>query len=268
MESLDYASRSHQEKASWYSPAAEAYVRARPLYPPALIAAVCAAGRLGHDTRVLEIGSGPGTATREFVPIVAEIVCVEPNGDFVALARNVVGGSSKVSFVTENFEHAEVSGSFDAVIAATSFHWISADQGVTRIKGLLRHGGHVILLWNKEPHPIAEQADAVAEAFRLASFPMTGTASSRNEAVKLLASLSAPLADQGFDELLLGHAETQLRYDIETFIALHQSFSPYLALTVTKQERVTDELRRHLPKLIGNNIDTTYVSVGHVFRYG
>jgi hypothetical protein len=72
---ISYSSRDLEQRKNWYSPAAEAYNKARPRYPEALIQQVVEIAQLGADSNILEVGSGPATATVAFAPL----VCLEPN---------------------------------------------------------------------------------------------------------------------------------------------------------------------------------------------
>jgi len=162
-----YDKKTDEEKAHWYSSGAQFYVEGRPRYPVALAKAAAAVAEWRQHSRVLEIGSGPGTATQDFAALGGNFVCVEPNADFVAIAREVLAGFSGLSFQTSTLEQAELSSPFDIVLAASSFHWIDQKRGVQRIEELLVPNGFVVLLWNKEPQPMAHQAEAVEHAFKL-----------------------------------------------------------------------------------------------------
>ena len=50
------------KKATWYSPAAQAYVNGRPGYE-SLMEEVCELAGLTQHSKILEVGCGPGTAT-------------------------------------------------------------------------------------------------------------------------------------------------------------------------------------------------------------
>jgi len=71
-----------EQRKSWYSPAAEAYNSARPKYPTNLVGKAVNAAHLSQSSRILEVGSGPGTATVSFAELGCHIVCIEPNPDF------------------------------------------------------------------------------------------------------------------------------------------------------------------------------------------
>ena len=82
-----FSNRPIEERTHWYSPAAQAYDKARPHYPAGLILHVAHLAQLGQHSKILEVGCGPGTATTAFAEFGCSIVCVEPNPDFCELAR-------------------------------------------------------------------------------------------------------------------------------------------------------------------------------------
>ena len=62
----DISGKDLEQRKSWYSPAAEAYESTRPRYPSELISQAVKVAQLSSSSRILEIGSGPGTATTSF----------------------------------------------------------------------------------------------------------------------------------------------------------------------------------------------------------
>ena len=51
-----YSNRPIEERAHWYSPAAQAYDKARPHYPAVLISYVAHFTQLGPHSKILEVG--------------------------------------------------------------------------------------------------------------------------------------------------------------------------------------------------------------------
>lgn len=260
-----YDEQTDDEKARWYSNGARFYVEGRPRYPAALITAAAAVAEWRQDSRVLEIGSGPGTATQDFAALGGRFTCVEPNADFVAIARDVLAPFPDITFETSTLEQADLSGPFDIVLAASSFHWIDQKRGVQRIEELLAPGGFAVLLWNKEPQPVAQQAEAVDEAFQRSGYRQPIERQSRDEIAKVFWGLAKPLQTGAFTERLFCHVETAEDYGIERFLALHRSLSPFLALSPEKQTDVAEALIKNLSAL-GPTIRTTRVSAAHIFQ--
>ncbi|WP_112437186.1 class I SAM-dependent methyltransferase [Rhizobium sp.] len=261
-----YDEQTDSEKACWYSNGARFYVEGRPRYPPALITASAAAAEWRQDSRVLEIGSGPGTATQDFAALGGRFTCVEPNADFVTIARDVLARFPDISFQTSTLEQADLAGPFDIVLAASSFHWVDQKRGVQRIEELLAPHGFVVLLWNKEPQPVAQQVEAVDEAFRRSGYPQPIERQSRDEVAHVFWKLAKPLQKAVFTEKLFCHVETAEDYSVERFVALHRSLSPFLALAPEKQPKIAKALIENLSALVSPTIRTTRISAAHIFQ--
>ncbi|MBO9196368.1 class I SAM-dependent methyltransferase [Rhizobium sp. 16-449-1b] len=260
-----YDEKTDDEKARWYSNGARFYVEGRPRYPAALIAAAAAVAEW-QDSRVLEIGSGPGTATQDFAALGGRFTCVEPNADFVTIAHDVLAAFPDITFQTSTLEQADLSAPFDIILAASSFHWIDQKRGVQRIEELLAPNGFVVLLWNKEPQPVALQADTVDEAFQRSGYPQPIERQSRDDIAQVFWGLAKPLQTAAFIERLFCHVETAEDYSVERFVALHRSLSPFLALAPEKQPEIAKALIENLSTLVGPTIRTTRISAAHIFQ--
>ena len=72
--------------------------------------------------RILEIGSGDGRLTREFAPLAATVVSIEPDADAVRVARRLTAeaGITNVSFRVGSAERVRLGSTpFDLVL----FSW-------------------------------------------------------------------------------------------------------------------------------------------------
>ncbi|WP_296435204.1 class I SAM-dependent methyltransferase [Rhizobium sp. UBA1881] len=261
-----YDEKTDDEKARWYSTGARFYVEGRPRYPAPLTTAAAAVAEWQPQSRILEIGSGPGTATQDFATLGGRFTCIEPNADFVAIARDVLAPFPDITFQTSVLEQADLAGPFDIILAASAFHWIDQKRGVQRIEELLAPNGFVVLLWNKEPQPVAQQATAVDEAFQRCGYPQPIERQFRDEIAQVFWGLSEPLQKAAFTERLFCHVEIADDYSIERFVALHRSLSPFLALPPKKQTVVAEELINNLSTLVGPAIRTTRISAAHIFQ--
>jgi len=261
-----YENMTGSEKARWYTAGAKFYAEGRPAYPQALVAAVASVVGWQKNSHVLEIGSGSGTATVDFIRLGGSILCVEPNAEFVSIAQRALRDFPEVNFHTSTLEEASFSRKFDIVLAASSFHWVDPIRGVEALRKAIRPKGFVVLLWNKEPEPIAEQADAVIDAFRQSGYAYPIRSQSREETAKVFWELSQPLRAERFAEKLFCHTPTSDDYSVERFVALHHSLSPFLALVPEKQKDVAAKLTEYLRMLVGPTIRTIRLSAGHIFQ--
>lgn len=121
---------------------AELYDRVRPGYPDGLFDELAAA--LPPSPLVVEVGPGTGQATKGLVARGARVTAVELGPRLAAaLARNL----PTVDVVIGPFENVDLApGTFDAVVAASSYHWVPPEVRMSRPAALLRPGGHLALI--------------------------------------------------------------------------------------------------------------------------
>ena len=133
------ASKGLEQRKGWYSPTAKAYNFTRPKYPGALVDKAIKVAQLSLSSRILEIGSGPGPATTSFAQIGCSMVCIEPNPVFCELARINCQSYPSVNVINKSFkEWSPEPEAFDAVLAASSMHWIPAEIGYAKASGALK----------------------------------------------------------------------------------------------------------------------------------
>ncbi|GAA4729633.1 methyltransferase type 11 [Phytohabitans rumicis] len=137
---------------------AQRYDQARPGYPDALVARIVA-GSPGPD--VLDVGCGTGIAARQFQAASCAVLGVEPDARMADLAR---ARGLRVEVAT--FEGWEPAGrTFDAVIAAQSWHWVDPVAGVLKAARVLRPDGRLAIFGHVFEPPI-EVAEPFAAAYR------------------------------------------------------------------------------------------------------
>lgn len=131
-----------REPGATVSMRAELYDRVRPGYPDELFDELAAG--LPPSPVVVEVGPGTGQATKGLVARGARVTAVELGSHLAAvLARNL----PTVEIVVGPFENVDLApGSFDAVVAASSYHWVPPEVRMTRPAALLRPGGHLALI--------------------------------------------------------------------------------------------------------------------------
>jgi ubiquinone/menaquinone biosynthesis C-methylase UbiE len=126
---------------------ADAYERARPGYPPEIVAWF--AERLGLRTgqTVLDLGAGTGKLTRALVGTGARVLALEPGDEMRARLAAVVPQAEPIAAGAESIPLPD--GSVDAATAAQSFHWFRLDEAVPELHRVLRPGGGLGLVWNE-----------------------------------------------------------------------------------------------------------------------
>jgi SAM-dependent methyltransferase len=228
---------------------AESYALGRPGYPDVLVGDVLDFGGV-EVPRVLEVGAGTGKATALFASRGADIVAIEPSPQMIALARSGCAAYPNVAFVVATFEEWPLEpDSFDLVVSAQAWHWVSRDARYIKAKDALHPDGALALFWT---HPLWGQC------------PMTAalTAVYDRLAPELCArgpwfpGYQGPAgAERPTDEELAGlfGALTERRYQFSVTYTTHQ----YLELlrSLAEHESLTSARRDHLFARLQQEID-------------
>ncbi|MFB6676189.1 class I SAM-dependent methyltransferase [Streptomyces sp. NPDC056390] len=140
---------------------AQRYDQARPDYPDALVTRIID-GSPGPD--VLDVGCGTGIAARQFQAVGCAVLGVEPDARMADFAR-----ARGLQVEVATFEAWQPAGrTFDAVIAAQSWHWVDPVAGAVKAARVLRPGGRLAIFGHVyEPPP--EVAEPFTAAFRRAA---------------------------------------------------------------------------------------------------
>jgi SAM-dependent methyltransferase len=125
----------------------ELYDRVRPRYPGELLADLATVTRMDERSAVLEVGVGTGLATLPLAALAGSVTAVEPGAELAALARRRLAACGNVTVETSTFEQWDDRGRrFDALVAASSWHWVDPSIGWRRAHDVLRPGGWMALL--------------------------------------------------------------------------------------------------------------------------
>ncbi|MBI4202799.1 MAG: class I SAM-dependent methyltransferase [Chloroflexi bacterium] len=96
--------------------------------------------------RILEIGCGPGTWTREVVPLCKEMVAVELSEGMVGLAKQYTT-PHHVQFIHEDFLKSRPEGKFDKIFSLRAIEYMGDHRlPAAKIADLLAPGGTIVLV--------------------------------------------------------------------------------------------------------------------------
>ena len=149
-----------------YGADADCYQAGRPDYPPRVYEVLASRCGVGAGSRVLEIGPGSGQVTRHLVAAGARVVAVEPDQGFTEYLGRTM---PEVRVLSAPFEDADVGDGFDAVVAATSFHWLDQPIALGKLGRALRPGGWAAIWWTVFSDPYREDP-LLTEASELLGF--------------------------------------------------------------------------------------------------
>lgn len=215
-----------------------AYDRARPPYPERVYEVLRDRCGLRDGTAVLELGPGPGTATRRLLELGADpLVAVEPNPASAAYLVEATGGTVEV--LVAPFEEVELPRSFDLVVAATSFHWIDPEPGIPKVFSALRDGGWFAMWANIHGDLASDDAFHLATEELLGPSPEVPWARFTDEETN-----ARLLSAAGFEDVEHELLRSSMRFDPVGIRALYATFSGIERRPPDERESVLDGLER------------------------
>ena len=255
------------DKSNWYSDVVDAYDRTRPRYPTKLINRVREIAKLQPGKKILEIGCGPGIATLELAKLGLEIVAVEPNLTACQLARRKCANYPQVEFIDSTFEELKLGGDkFDAVVATTSFHWITPKIRTKKTASILKDDGYLILLWNTPPQPYVGVLQKLKPIYRAYAPRLTQQEDVR-EHQQNLAKFEREVLDSGYYcDLICDRSIAELDYTIDEYLTLLTTLSPYISLKSSQRDILLVELEKVLRSQCGYYLKLSYLSMFQIAR--
>ncbi len=243
---------SSEARRQWYNTAAQAYQWARPSYPDDLVDNAVVKADLKPGSSILEMGCGPGIATQSFAARGFEMHCIEPSTAACELARQVTGSVTVTNSTFEDFELGDKR--FDAVLAATSFHWIPPAVACRKSAAALKPGGSLILLWATPPQPsptICEALQPIYEKYQLAdkiqyhARQQTYYQANFDEFARIVGE------SDWFARTAVHIKEHHSQYSPEKYVALLSTLSDYIALPEAIRKGLLNDLAEQLSALQG-----------------
>lgn len=147
------------------------YTLARPPYPQDLWDTIFQLDALRPGCRVLDLGAGTGQATGPLVARGLRVTAVERGPQ---LAAQLKGAHPSATVVRARAEDMELSkATFDAVVAATSIHWLDLDVVLPKVHDLVVPKGKFLVFRNVfgDSAVTTPFREKVAEIVRLRNSP-------------------------------------------------------------------------------------------------
>ena len=149
----------HPAAAEGFARAADAYERARPGYPAAVVDFV--AQHAGRD--VVELAAGTGKMTRCLLMAGMRVTAIEPVDEMSAALPsgvNALAGTAEAIPLP--------SSCADGVVVAQAWHWFEAQRALREIHRVLRELGCLIIVYNRRDmeDPVQRQIEALVAPHR------------------------------------------------------------------------------------------------------
>jgi SAM-dependent methyltransferase len=246
---------------------AQRYDRARPGYPAALVDDLVALAQLRPGDRVLEIGPGTGQLTTSLAERGLCVLGVELGPTLAEVARANTARDEGVSIVTGSFETWDPGDDrFDAVVAATSWHWLDPASRDERAAHALRPGGALVVVTTDHPLPpggdpfFADIQDVYVE---IGEGLPDGAPTSPDE----IGDRAAEIAASGyFAPPEVRRYLHEITYTATTYIDVLETYSGHRAMTHAQRERLYTAIRERVRARADGLIRKHYLNILHVAR--
>lgn len=132
-----------------FNDAASSYDRYRPRYPRELFDDVAQVVGVDADSRILEVGCGPGVATEEMMARGWSVLAVDPGAELARVAREKLG-DDRFAVEVATFDEWDSHGRrFDLVFSATAYHWVAPELRWVKAADVLDENGFIALTCNR-----------------------------------------------------------------------------------------------------------------------
>jgi SAM-dependent methyltransferase len=244
-----------------FDDAPELYDRVRPGYPPELFDDLERLAGLRAGSRVLELGPGTGQATAGLARRGYEVTAVEAGAGLAQVARRRLAAFGRVRVVHAAFEAWPLpSRAFDAVVAATSFHWLDPAVRVAKAADALCPGGALAVI--STHHVAGGDLEFFAHVQRCYERWMPGTPLGlRLGGAEEVPTGREELERSGrFREVVVRRYERELTYTTREYLDLLSSYSGHRALDPPERRRLLDCIADLIDARFGGRIAKRYLT--------
>ena len=142
------------DRADLFQGTAGYYLKYRPRYPDALLADLAAQFDLNEDSRVVDLGCGPGFLAIPLAAYCGRIIAVDPQPEMIAVAKAAAAeaGRGNITWVEGSAE--DLGPDIAPLRCATlgrSFHWMRREAVLRLLDQVIDPQGAVVLVEERRP---------------------------------------------------------------------------------------------------------------------
>jgi SAM-dependent methyltransferase len=216
---------------------AASYDKVRPSYPDSLFDDICAISGLSREDKVLELGCGTGKATRPLSLRSREITALDPGGQLLTVARQLLADRPNIQYVESTFEAwSAPARTYKLVASAQAFHWIEPGAAFSKSAEALVAGGWLAVFGNVPVGMSPSLVEGIKAAYRAHVPAYVGQA--LPESWYLPEGPIAGLFDQSkrFGPVTHRHHAWTWSHTTETYVAFVRSMSHTQVLPEAQRE--------------------------------
>lgn len=215
---------------------------------------------------MLEIGSGTGQATVPLAERGLRVTAIEPGPNLAALARRKLARFPDTTIVLAAFETWPLPPEpFDAVVAATAFHWLDPAIRVSKIARALRPGGALATIATN--HIEGGDRQFFVDVQDCYEEWLPGSADQRVPAAVEVGSDAGELEDSGrFERPAIRRYEWERSYSAQEYVDLLDTYSDHRALDEAARGHLFDCIVRLIEQRFGGRIRKRYLNTLVVAR--
>lgn len=251
--------------SSTFDEAADLYDAVRPGYPDELFDDMAKLTGLYDGSKVIEVGCGTGQATVSFAERGYEVVCVDPGGNLVEIARRKLKGYP-VEFIVSKFEDLEPPGGFDLVASGTAWHWVEPDVGYRKAAAALGQRGFIALFWNLHPEPFTGFFVDVQRVYRRV-VPEWGDPRDRPSTAQRIDETSRSIEASGlFEKPVIRRYLWKRNYSRDDYLRLLDTYSDHRALPQGVKASLYEGVGRLIDEEYDGLVERPYLTALFVAR--
>ncbi len=123
------------------------FYRYREPYPPSFFETVADRLALTKQTRLLDVGCGPGSLAIGFAPFVGTTAAVDPERAMLRAARAAAAEAKlDITFIQTGIEALDCAdGSFDLITIGRALHWFPREAALAVLEHIVAPGGRIAI---------------------------------------------------------------------------------------------------------------------------
>lgn len=244
-----------------FESAAERYDRMRPAYPPAMWDALAALASLRPGSRVLEVGAGTGQATADLAERGYRVVALEIGPQLAALAARRLADRPNAEVVVGDFETWPLPATpFDAVVFATSFHWVDPAVRIAKSLAALRPRGTLAVVRTHHVAGGTEAFFAAAQACYERWDPATPPGLRLETGDEIPVDTDELEAAGAFSSVMVRRYEWNAAYRRDEYLDLLRTYSGHIALEPRARDGLLECIGRLIDTQHGGSIVKRYLT--------